>query len=112
MKEKLYILWTNGDEITSEKMVLMYAYNALKLGWWKEITVVIWGSPNLTIANSELIKDKIKQAQKIGVRFSACKACADQLGTTSKLIDMGIEVKYWGEGLTKILKEDETLLTV
>ena len=32
-KSKLYILWTNGDLVTSEKMVLMYAVNSVLKGW-------------------------------------------------------------------------------
>ena len=31
---------------------------------------------------------------------------------TTYLIDTGVEGKYWGEDLTKILKEDGKLLTV
>lgn len=111
-KEKLYILWTNADEITSEKMVFMYAINAMKFGWWKEITIILWGAPNKVVADSGLIREKIKEAKEIGVHVSACKSCADQLGTTDLLEDLDIEVKYWGEGLTDILKADEKLLSI
>ena len=55
---------------------------------------------------------KDKAAIHAGVKFSACKACAEQLGTTEKLLEMGVEVKYWGEGLTEILKENEKLITI
>ena len=43
-KEHLYILWTNSDPVTADKMVFMYALISLKKGWWKEVTIVIWGS--------------------------------------------------------------------
>lgn len=112
MKEKLYILWTTKDEDTSEKMVLMYAANAMKNQWWDEITVIAWGSSNELIKDSALIRENIKKAQNMGVTFSACKACAEQLGTTDTLLELGFEVKYWGVGLTEILKENEKLLTV
>ncbi|MGO9121875.1 MAG: hypothetical protein ACLQPD_30220 [Desulfomonilaceae bacterium] len=39
--EHLYILWTNSDPVTADKMVFMYARNGLKKGWWKEVTIVI-----------------------------------------------------------------------
>ena len=29
MKEELFILWTNADPVTSEKMVCMYAHNSI-----------------------------------------------------------------------------------
>ena len=47
-----------------------------------------------------------------GVTVSACKACADQLGVTDALSELGIEVKYWGEPLTELLKSGEKLLTI
>jgi hypothetical protein len=34
------------------------------------------------------------------------------LGVTEVLEKLGIEVKYWGEPLTEILKKNEPLLTV
>jgi len=111
-KTKLYILWTNADRITSEKMVLMYAQNSLLKGWWKEVTLIIWGAPAKLVAEDPVIQEKLRLAMHAGVHVSACKACADQLGVTSTLESVGIEVKYWGQGLTDILKENETLLTI
>lgn len=112
MKEKLYILWTNGDATTAESMLMMYATNAMKRNWWDEITVIIWGEPNHLIKDSEVIREKIKTAQEFGVKFSACKACAENVGTVDLLLELGVEVKYWGVGLTEILKDNERLLTI
>jgi len=49
---------------------------------------------------------------EIGVNVTACKACVDQLGVTDLFEDLNIEVIYWGEPLTEILKNQETLITV
>jgi hypothetical protein len=111
-KNTLYILWTNADEITAEKMVFMYGINSKLKGWWENVTIIIWGSTAKLTASNDLIKEKIKQALNIGVKVSACKACADQLGVTEDLLALGVEVKYWGEGLTEILKENEKLITI
>lgn len=111
-EDKLNILWTNADVITAEKMVMMYAINAKINDWWRDITIIIWGSTAKLAAENKLIQEKIKQALHVGVKVSACKACADQLGVSEKLADLGIELKYWGEGLTEILKENEKLLTI
>jgi len=46
------------------------------------------------------------------VHISACKACADQLGVTATLGDLGIEVIFWGVPLTDTLKNDEKLITI
>lgn len=111
-KEKLNILWTNADPITSEKMLMMYAINAKKNHWWKEITIIIWGATAKLVSEDELIQRKIKEAIDSGIHVSACKACADELEVTQKLEEMGIETKYWGEGLTEALKGDSPLLTI
>lgn len=110
--KKLYILWTNADVFTSDKMVMMYATNSMLNHWWDDITVIIWGATADLVAKNELIQTKIEIAQHAGVHFSACKACADQLGVTDKLIGLNIEMKYWGEGLTDILQNNEKLITI
>ena len=41
-----------------------------------------------------------------------CGACAEQLGHTKQLEQLGIEVKYTGELLTQLLKGEKCLLTI
>lgn len=110
--DKLNILWTNSDELMFDKMVAMYARNAKINGWWNEITVLIWGSTAKLAAESELIGLRIQELLQVGVTVVACKSCSDSLGTTNKLEQMGIDVKYLGEELTRILKSDEKLLSI
>lgn len=111
-KNRLFILWTNADVLTSDKMVMMYATNSVLQQWWEAVTVIIWGATPKLVAENEGIQMKIKMAQQAGVHFSACKACAEQIGVTDKLLELGIEVMYWGEGLTNILKSEEKLITI
>lgn len=111
-KEKLHILWTNADVLTSQLMVMMYATNSIKNDWWDEVTVIIWGATAKLAAENDTIQQYIKIAQQVGVRFSACEACARQLGVTDDLKALDIEVKYWGEPLTGLLRENARLLTV
>ena len=111
-KTHLYVLWTNDDLITAEKMVFMYTINSLKKGWWQEVTLIIWGATAKLVAGNHIIQTLIKQAEEAGVHLTACKACADQLGVTETLEKMNIEVIYWGEPLTRILKAEEALITI
>ncbi|MGD8388368.1 MAG: DsrE family protein [Desulfobacteraceae bacterium] len=111
-KDHLYILWTNGDPITAEKMVFMYAVNSLRKGWWEKVTLIIWGAPAKLSAENREIQQKIKEALDAGVYVTACKACADQVGATEVLEKINVEVKYWGEPLTGILKSGKALLTI
>jgi len=111
-KTHLYVLWTNGDPITAEKMVFMYAINSLIRGWWQKVTLIIWGAPSQLVSEDINIQKKVKEALDAGVHITACKACADQLGVTKALEKLKIEVIYWGAPLTEILASEERLLTI
>jgi len=111
-KTHLYVLWTNDNPVTAEKMVFMYTINSLIHGWWEKVTLIVWGAPTKLVSEDAHIQNKIKEALEAGVHVTACKACADQLGVTETLKQLGIEVKYWGMPLTEILKNKEHLLTI
>lgn len=108
----LYLLWTNDNPVTADKMVFMYTINSLARGWWDKVTLIVWGAPAKLVADDPLIQERVKEAIDAGVHITACKACADQLGVTSSLEDLGIEVIYWGQPLTDLLKNKETLITI
>ncbi len=111
-KTHLYVLWTNDNLLTAEKMVFMYTVNALIHKWWDEVTLIIWGATAKLVNEDLSIQKKIAEAREAGVHISACKACADQLGVTERLEKLQIEVKYWGVPLTELLKNNERLLTI
>jgi hypothetical protein len=111
-KTHLYVLWTNDNLITAEKMVFMYTVNSLIHGWWEDVTLIVWGATAKLVSEDANIQKKIKEALDAGVHITACKACADQLGVTEVLEKLQIEVKYWGVPLTEILKNNEKLLTI
>ena len=108
----LYVLWTNDNPITAEKMVFMYTINSLLSGWWEHVTLIIWGAPAKLVSENAVILEKIKEVKEAGVNISACKACADELAVTEKLENLGIEVKHWGPALTEILKDKKPFLTI
>ncbi len=108
----LYVLWTNANPITAEKMVFMYTVNSLIHGWWEKVTLIIWGAPAKLVSEDDNIQKLVKEALEAGVHVTACKACSDQLGVTETLENLNIEVKYWGIPLTEILTSEETLLTI
>ena len=108
----LYILWTTGNPVTAEKMVLMYGGNSLLKGWWDKVTIIIWGAADQLAATDPTIRARIKELMEMGAHFTTCKRCAETLGIEKELKELGIEVKYWGEALTKLLKSGATILTV
>ena len=60
--EHLYILWTNNDYETAEKMVFMYAINSLSQGWWENVTLIIWGASVTLTSQNENIQNLKKKA--------------------------------------------------
>jgi hypothetical protein len=111
-KSHLHVLWTTDNPITAEKMVLMYTVNALAHGWWETVTLIVWGAAATLVCDDPAVRQKVQAATAAGVQVTACKACADQLGVSETLKELGIEVTYWGKPLTEILKNGEPLLTV
>jgi len=112
MENSLNVLWTTDNLITTEKMVFMYAHNAKLLGWFEDVTLIIWGASAKLTGENEAVQDKIREMVESGVKVDACKACADQLGVTEKLESLGVVVKYYGEPLTEILKKSGKLITI
>jgi hypothetical protein len=111
-KNTLYILWTNDNLITAEKMVFMYAINAKRNGWWENVTLVVWGATANLVAENERAQALIAEARQNEVYVTACKACADQLGVSEILEAHDIDVRYLGTALTNVLKNDEKLITI
>lgn len=111
MSKKLSILWTNADPVSSELMVMMYAQNSIKKGWWSEVQVIIWGATAKLVAEDVHIQQLIADAREIGVKLSACEACAVELGVKSQLENLDLEVKFWGVALTELIKGNEHLIT-
>ncbi len=105
-KDNLVVVWTSGDREVALKMVFMYVYNAKKYGWWKDITLLVWGPSAKLLSEDEELQDYIKEMDKIGVNLLACKGCADLYGISDKLSELGITVKYTGTDFTKFIKEN------
>lgn len=110
--DQLYILWTSAEIETFNEMVFLYAIHAKKHGWWENITIIVWGASARLAANNEDVQLKIKELIAGGVKVEACKACADDLAVSAKLESFGVEVKYWGQPLTKVLKSGAKLITI
>ena len=108
----LYILWTSGDPVTAEKMVFMSGGNSLRNAWWEEVTIIIWGASAQLAGTDAGIQDKIRELITLGVEFTACKRCAEDLGVAAELEGLGVEVKFWGKSLTDLLQSGVHLISI
>ena len=109
--EKLVVVWTSSDRDVAIKMVFMYTFNAKKNGWWKDITLLVWGPSAKLLTEDKELQDYLKKMQEIGVHTIACKGCADLYGIADKLDNLGITVRYTGVELTNYIKENRHVIT-
>lgn len=89
----------------------MYAFNARAHGWWKNITLLVWGPSAKLVAENEDIRKGICELIDSGINIEACKACSDEYGVSNKLSALGIHVKYMGQPLTEYLKSGLRIIT-
>lgn len=110
--DRLYVLWTSADKEVATKMAFMYTFNSKARGWWKDVTLIVWGPSSKLLASDPELQEKLRNMQQVGVETLACRACAQMYGITADLEALGIEVILMGEPLTEILKEGCRVLTV
>jgi len=103
---RLAVVWTSGDPDVAHKMVFMYVHNSQKRAWFDENLVIVWGPSSRLLAGDKDLQEKVKAMIGDGVKFQACQACADLYGVSPALGDLGIDVKYMGEPLSKLLQDD------
>lgn len=108
----LYILWTNADPVTANLMVFMYAENSMRYQKWDDITIIVWGATTKLVAEDLQIQERIRKLQEMGVHFSACITCAEELGVTEKIRSLGIDLVKWLNPMTELLKGNKKLLTI
>ncbi|KAB3530569.1 DsrE family protein [Alkaliphilus serpentinus] len=93
-------------------MAFMYVINAKIRNWWEDVTFIVWGPSAKLLSQDVQLQDHIKKMLELGVEVVACRACADGYKVSEKLEGLGIEVKYMGEPLTELLKEDWKVITI
>jgi hypothetical protein len=109
--DKLVVLWTSGDRDVALNMVFMYTLNARLHNWWADVTFIVWGPSSKLLASDTELKDQIRKMKEAGIILEACKACADRYGVAGKLQELGIDVKYMGQPLTRYIKDGRHILT-
>ena len=110
-KEKLVVLWTSDDPYVAERVAFMYTHNAKKQGWFKDVTLIVWGPSAKLISENIKLQEEIRAMQKDGIVVEACIACANSYGVTEDLKKLGYDVKGMGKPLTEYLKSGAKVLT-
>lgn len=108
---KLAVLWTSGDPDVAHNVAFMYTHTAKKVGWFDEVTLIVWGPSQRLLVGDKSLQAKIKAMQNDGVLVEACIACAMNYDIVEELKALGISVRGMGMPLTNYLKSDWKILT-
>ena len=108
--DRLAVLWTSGDPDVAHRVAFMYAHNAKKVGWFDDVTLIVWGPSQRILVGDKELQAKIKAMQEDGVVVEACIACAMEYGIVDQLKALGITVRGMGVPLTNYLKSDWKVL--
>ena len=108
---ELIVLWTSGDREVALKMVFMYTFNSKTKGWWEDVCLIVWGPSSKLLAEDQELQEYVAEMLKAGVEVVACKACTDSYGISDIVEKLGVEVKYMGQPLTHMLKQNSKLIT-
>jgi hypothetical protein len=111
-QNKLVVVWLSVDKQAAIDMALLYARDSLLNGWWREVELILWGPSVEAAAQNEALQSELAMTQHLGIKVSACQACALRYGVTQKLLDLGIEVRGMGEHLTDCLKSQMPVLLI
>ncbi|MCF8222702.1 MAG: DsrE family protein [Bacteroidales bacterium] len=109
--DKLVILWTSDDPYVAERVTFMYTHAAKTAGWFKDVTLIVWGPSAKLITENVKLQEKVARMMDDGVEVQACIACANAYGVADKLKKLGYEVKGMGKPLTDYLKSGAKVLT-
>ena len=110
-QDKLVVVWTSDDPYVAERVALMYTHAAKTAGWFKEVTLVVWGPSAKLVAENIRLQEKVGNMQKDGVIIEACVACANAYGIADDLRKLGYDVKGMGKPLSDYLKSGAKVLT-
>ncbi|MCK4896739.1 MAG: DsrE family protein [Candidatus Heimdallarchaeota archaeon] len=108
---RVFMILSSADTVVHDELSFKYAYNALKQGWMDQVRVILWGPTEKIAAEDEDFIEQVKLLIDSGVEVYACKSCSDNFGTSEKLAEIGIDVRYTGTFVTEMLKEGWYQLT-
>ena len=109
--DKLAVLWTSGDPDVAHRVAFMYTHNAKKAGWFKEVTLIVWGPSQRLLVDDKDLQAEVKAMQSDGVVVEACIACAMSYGIVDELKSLEVTVRGMGLPLTQYLKDGWKVLT-
>lgn len=105
---KLLVVWKSDNDIDIDNFISPFVVNSKNKQWFDAVEVLIWGASAHKIKEDQNAQEKVKYFVSQGIGVFACKYCADQVGASSVLEGLGVNVMYTGIFLSEKLKDPET----
>ena len=109
--EKLVLVWSSGERDVALKTVLLFSYKSISEGWWKHVTLIIWGPSQKIVLEDSLVRNFLQKNINAGVEVIACKSCATDYNACEEFEGMGIDVRYVGQLVSEFTKGERKVMT-
>lgn len=111
-KTNLLIVITTDNIDSIMKFPMLYGGVSIPRGYWKKVHISFWG-PSIKVAKENLVlREKILEVQKDGVKFSSCIVCSEDYDAVESLNEINIPSVHTGEILNKALQNDHKWSTL
>ena len=104
MNDKILIIISTSDA-GKARTGAMYAVNALKQGWMEEVKIVFFGPAQDLLLTDEELQKRVKEYQEIEEAVVACKFISDRDEKSEQLNEIGVQVEYVGEMISRYIHE-------
>lgn len=104
MPDRLAVVLASGDPRVLE-MGLIYARNTLKHGWMEETKLFLFGPSETQGATDPKLQEMIRTIVDEGTTPVACKLCSDKYSVSELLRELGCEVEYVGEPISRAIRD-------
>jgi len=104
MGDRLAVILASGDPHVLE-IGLMYARNAVKHKWMNETKLFLFGPSETQIATDPKLKEMLRTIVEEGTTPVACKFCSDKYSVSELLADIGCDVAYVGEPISRAIRD-------
>lgn len=107
MSDRLAIVLASGDPKVLQ-MGLLYTRNAIRKGWMKEVVLYLFGPSEVQVVTDPRSRELLAEIVALGSTPRACRFCSDEHHVSDALEELGCEVLYVGEPISKAIRDGFT----
>jgi hypothetical protein len=109
MANNILVIISSSD-VLKARTGIVYATNALKHGWVDDLRLVVFGPAEQVLAQEPVLQEALQTFMEQNQEVAACKAISDMAGVSQGLADLGLQVRYIGELVSRLIGEGYTPL--